>query len=248
MSYSVRQLARLSGVSVRTLHYYHEIGLLKPAFIKKNGYRSYEEKELILLQQILFFRELDFSLQEIRDIICRPNFQVVTALQDQRQMILLKQKRLSRLIKTIDTTIKHMNQQTSPQDEELYNAFQDTDVKNYQAEVKARWGNTQAYKQSQERTKKMTKSQMQKIKDEGTALTQSIADNMNKGIASPEIQHLITQHHASINQFYDCSLDMYRNLGKMYIEDPRFSTYYNKFNANLAAFMHQAINYYCDHK
>jgi len=248
MPYTVQQLARLSGVSVRTLHYYDEVGLLKPARVAKNGYRQYEEQELMRLQQILFFRELEFSLEDIKRIMTSPGFDVMRALQDQKHLLSLKRARLQALMKTIDTTITSMTNNQKMGDAELYDAFKDDDVKQYQDEVKQRWGNTDAYKQSMERTKKMTKKEMDKLKEDGKKHTQALADSMDKGPKHPDVQALIAKSHEGVNFFYDCSLDMFRNLGEMYVQDPRFTAYYEKFRPGLAVFMRDAIAYYCDNQ
>lgn len=246
MNYTVQQLAKLAHVSVRTLHYYDQVDLLKPSFVAKNGYRYYQQKELIRLQQILFFKELDFSLKDIQSMLSKPDYSVVEALKDQKKLMRLKKDRLDELIKSIDKTIKNMTNNQKIKDEELYDAFADDDVKQYQQEVKDRWGNTDAYKQSMAKVSKMTKAEMEKLKADGKALTQKIADNMDKGFDNPDVQELIAQAHQGVNFFYECSLEMYRNLGNMYVADPRFAAYYEKFRPGLAKFMQQAINYYCD--
>lgn len=244
--YSIQQLATLAGVSVRTLHYYHEIGLLTPAHVKNNGYRYYGEKQLLLLQQILFFKELEFPLDEIKRIVKSPYFDMETALQEQKKMLLLKSKRVEKLIQTINKTLRSMKQNEKLQDEELYDAFKDDDVKQYQDEVKQRWGNTDAYKQSMARVGKMTKAQMDKLKEDGKKFTQKLADAMDKDIQSKEVQDLIAEHYKGIQFFYDCSLEMYRNLGKMYVDDVRFTAYYDKFRPGLAMFVRDAIEYFCE--
>lgn len=246
--YFIQQLASLAGVSVRTLHYYDEIGLLTPDHIKSNGYRYYGEKQLLLLQQILFFKELEFPLDEIKRILKSPHFDMETALQEQKKMLVLKSKRVEKLIQTINKTLRSMKQDEKLQDEELYDAFKDDDVKQYQQEAKDRWGNTDAYKQSMARVGKMTKAQMQKLKEDGKAHTQMIADNMHKGVEHADVQALIEKSFQGVNFFYDCSLEMFRNLGKMYVEDPRFTASYEKFAPGLAVFMRDAIAYYCDVK
>ncbi len=248
MSYTVNQLAQLACISVRTLHYYDEIGLLVPSTIAKNGYRHYEDKELIRLQQILFFRELDFPLEEIKRMLDRPDFQVVEALRSHKRLIKLKRERLDGLIHTIDKTIKRMNNHQKIKTEELYDAFKDDDVKQYQEEVKNRWGNTDAYKQSQAKVSKMTKAQMEELKKKGKEHTQAIADNMHKGVDHPDVQALIKKSHDGVNFFYECSIEMFRSLGQMYVDDPRFTVYYEKFAPGLAVFMRDAIDYYCDQK
>lgn len=139
-----------------------------------------------------------------------------------------------------------MKQEKKLQDEELYDAFKDDDVKHYQDEVKQRWGNTDAYKQSVARVGKMTKAQMQQLKDDGKKFTQKLADAMDQDIKSKKVQDLIAEHSKGIQFFYDCPLEMYRNLGKMYVDDPRFTVYYDKFRPGLAIFLRDAIAYYCD--
>lgn len=246
MSYTVQALAKLANTSVRTLHYYDEIGLLSPSRVSRNGYRQYDEPELLKLQQILFFRELDFSLADIKRILSSPYFDMAAALADHRQLIELKRKRLTKLLTTIDQTIKKLNHKTTMSDEELYDSFKDEEMKEYAEEAKERWGNTEAYKQSQARVSKMTKAEMAKLKEDGKKHTQAIADAMDLGVDSPEVQALIKKSHEGVNFFYDCSLEMFRNLGQMYVDDPRFTAYYEKFRPGMAVFMRDAINVYCD--
>jgi len=245
MPYTIKQLALLANISVRTLHYYDEVGLLKPQRTK-NGYRQYEKQELLKLQQILFFRELDFSLEEIIKIIEKPGFDIIEALNKHKPLIKLRQKRLEKLIKTINKTIKYMKKEQTIKDEELYDAFKDADIKQYQQEVKKRWGNTGAYKQGMYRVSKMTKVEMEKMKEDGKKFTQLLADSMDKDIHDESVQALIAEHYKGIQFFYDCPLEMYRNLGNMYVADPRFAAYYDKFRPGLSVFMQNAINVYCD--
>jgi len=246
--YTIHQLAELAHVTPRTLRHYDHIGLLKPSARSRGDYRLYDEKELLKLQQILFFRELEFPLEEIKRIMGMPHFNQVAALKDQRRLLGMKKARLEKLISTITKTIKHMTDKTNFTPAELYDAFKDEDVKHYQEEVQQRWGNTEAYKQSAQRVKKMTKAEMEKLKVDGKAHTQAIADAMSKGPSHPDVQALIAKSHEGINFFYDCSLEMFRNLGQMYVDDARFSVYYEKFAPGLAVFMREAITIYCDNK
>lgn len=248
MGYTINQLAKLAGVSVRTLHHYDAIGLLQPSHRQTNGYRQYDQAELTRLQQVLFFRELDFPLADIQRMLASPYFDPVIALEDQKKLIQLKRARLNKLLRTITTTITHMNNNTTQDQSEMYDAFKDEAVQQYQDEVKQRWGNTTAYAQSQARVSKMTKQEMEQLKADGKKHTQALADAMPKGIAHPDVQDLIAKSHQGVNFFYECDSEMFRNLGKMYVEDPRFTAYYEKFAPGLAQFVHEAIDYYCDHK
>ncbi len=248
MTYTVSQLAKISGVTPRTLHHYDAIGLLSPSKHSRNGYRYYDDQELLRLQQILFFRELDFSLADIKKIIGQPEFDVISALHDHKKLIELKQKRLKKLTKTIDTTIKHMTHKQSATNEELYDVFKDTEVIKYQEEVKQRWGATGAYKQSMARVGKMSKAEMEELKKQQKELTQQLVEVIDKPIESDEVQELIRKHHQGIEFFYDCPLPMYRNVAQMYVDDSRFAAYYEAFHPGLAQFIYKAIQYYCDNQ
>ena len=244
MAYTVHELAERAHISVRTLHHYDNIGLLKPSSHGKNGYRYYEEKELVILQQILFFRELDFSLHDIRHIISQPDFHVIEALREQKKLMKLKQARLSNLVKTIDHTIRTMQQDKKMNDNDRYDAFKDDDVRKYQAEVKERWGNTDAYKQSTAKVASLRKVEMDSIKKSQKELTEKIAEAMKFPINDARVQALVQKHYDSINFFYDCNLDMYNNLARMYVEDPRFKANYDKVKPGLAEYLRKAIEYY----
>jgi len=246
MGYTVKQLARLAGVTVRTLHYYDEIGLLKPSFIKENGYRYYEERDAVRLQQILFFRELDFALEDIVQFINAPGYQMLKALADQKKLLEMKRARLDNLLETIQKTMVKLKEGESMSNEERFAAFADDHLEKYKDEVKARWGETEEYKQSVERAKHWTKKDIERFKAEGQDITLALARGMEKGIAHPEVQVQIERHFQYMNQFYDCSYSLYRNLGKMYVEDARFAENYNKVAPLLAEFMRDAIAYYCD--
>ncbi len=228
MPYSVHALAKLANVSVRTLHYYDEVGLVRPTRAKRNGYRQYEAADLLKLQQILFFRELDFSLDDIKRIVLAKSFDPKVALLDQRHLLGLKKKRLGNLIRTIDKTIRQLDTKRPMQDEELYEALSKEDEEAYAKEAKERWGNTEMYKQSQERYGRLTKEEKQKLKDDGEAFMKRVADTMKQGPKSASVQALIAQHYDALRAFYEPNLELYRGLANMYVSDPRFGAYYTK--------------------
>jgi len=245
MKYTVKQLAQLAGVSVRTLHHYDQIGLLKPAEVKANGYRQYGEQELLKLQQILFFRELEFSLDEIQRIINSPNFHLESALMDQRKMIELRKKRLNALIRTIDKTLQKLNLHTPMKDGELYDAFSDEQTKQYADEAKQRWGHTDAYKESQERVSKMTKGEMAEIQAANENLILRLVSKMHLDPADGEVQALVAEHFNALKYFYEPNLEMYSGMANMYVDDERFKAYYDKFQPSLAEFLSQGMKVYC---
>ncbi|CAN5177115.1 MerR family transcriptional regulator [soil metagenome] len=246
MRYTVKKLADLSSISVRTLHYYDEIGLLEPSYVALNGYRYYEEAELLKLQQILFFKELDFNLEDIVEMLSSPGFKKLEALEDQKKLLEGKRKRLRKLIITIEKTIETLKGDETMNANNMFDAFTDEELEKLKEETKEKWGETDAYKQSIERTKYWTKADYDRIKEEGIKCAQKLAEAMNLDVKSPEVQSLIHQHHQGIEIFYDCSVEMYRGLGQMYVSDKRFTIYYDKFKPGLAAWLQKAIEYYCD--
>lgn len=248
MSYSIKQLADLAGISVRTLHYYDQIGLLNPSRVKENSYRYYEDADLIVLQQILFFRELEFSLDDIKKIILSPDFDVAMALNDQKKLIKLKRDRLEMLLTTIDKTIKKINHKKIMADKDLYGGFSKEEMEKYAQEAKERWGHTDTYRQSQIRVKKMGKAGLQKVLEESGRITQAIASEMKSKSdpASDKVQSLIAQHYNGLRAFYEPNLEMYRGLAQMYVDDPRFKATYEKIAPGLAEFMRKAMIVYCD--
>lgn len=247
MKYTVQQLATLAGITVRTLHHYDAIGLLPPAQVKPNGYRYYGEAELLKLQQIMFFRELEFSLEDIKKILNNPRFDMSTALLDHRKLIELKRKRMTDLLRTIDKTLHKINNTKTMEDKELYDGFSSQEEADAMAkEAKERWGNTEAYKQSQERYGKLTKEEKLRIKEAGEELLKKIVTHMNKGAASPEVQKLIAEHYAGLRTFYEPSIELYRGLADMYVSDPRFAAYFEKYHKDLPGFMKEAMQVYCE--
>lgn len=248
MVYTIQQLATLASVSVRTLHYYDEIGLLSPAFVKNNGYRYYTKRELLRLQQILFFKELEFSLEDIKKIMLSKTYDPKKALGDQKIMFKLKKKRVEKLLLTLDKTIKSMNQKKEIKDEELYGGFTKEEMESYEAEAKERWGNTQAWKQSKERTKNWTKEEYKQAAEQGDALMKKIVAEMPKGPEHPDVQKLIAEHYNSLRAFYEPALEMYRGLGEMYVADERFKKYFTKYHPRMAEFMREAMIYFVEHQ
>ncbi len=247
-TYTVHELAELAGVSVRTLHYYDQIGLLSPARTKGNGYRRYSKPDLLKLQQILFFRELEFSLEDIKQIITAPGFDMAEALRDQRKLIELKRERLGRLIKTIDKTIKTIHNETTMDNKELYDNFSTEEMEELSAEAKRRWGNTDAYKESEQKLRNMDKAGWDKIKQEGHDILSKGAALIERGISpdSPEAEALIAEHYRHLHNFYTPSYEMYKGLADMYVTDPRFKAHFEQYHKDLPQFMHDAMIHYIE--
>ncbi len=246
-TYAVRQLAKLAGVSVRTLHHYDQIGLLQPTSRTAAGYRQYGEKDLLRLQQILFFKELDVPLSEIQAILDRPGFDQVKALQDHQVLLQQRADRLTRLVKTIEATIDQLSETNmSLTDADLYEGFSQEQIERYKQEARQRY-DVKIVEESEQRVRKLSKQQWAAIKAEGDAVTKQIAGLMDKPIGDPRVQKAIARHHAWVGNFYTVTPEIYRGLGQLYVEHPEFRANYDKQRKDMADFMQAAMTYYCDH-
>lgn len=248
MLYKVHILTKLTGVSARTLHYYDAIGLLKPAQTSKHGYRLYGQNELAKLQQILFFRELEFSLEKIQQIMRSPQYSVLGALYDQQKLLKLKDKHVHTLLTSIQKTITTMENNNPINQDEALSAFNDPDYLKYKNEVQERWGNTDAYKQSQERMKKLSKDDIAKLKADGIRFVKQLAKVFLSGAsaASEEMQKLVDEQYNALRFWYEPNYEMFKGLGDMYVADPRFTKYYDKHAPGLAKFVRDAMHVYSD--
>ncbi len=239
MTYTVQQLATLAKVTGRTLRHYDRIGLLRPAERGNNGYRQYSDADALRLQHILFYRELDVPLPEIKRILSRPDFDAPTALRSQKHLLELKRSRLGKIIKTIDRTLKRMDEQKPVTAEDLYGDLPKETYEAYEAEAKEHWGRTDAYKQSRERMKSWTKGDMAVMKAETDRNLKALVKLMEDGKAPTDsaVQKEITAHRAGINRFYDCTDEIYAGLADMYLADQRFADFYRNYHANLPEFL-----------
>ena len=245
-AYTVRELARLAGVTVRTLHHYDQIGLLKPSSRTAAGYRLYEQDDLLRLQQILFFRELDFPLEDIRRILDHPEFDRVKALERHRRMLLERSARLAALVRTIDRTIERLQEDTMPlTDAELYEGFSQEQIERYQREVREQY-DPKIVAESQRRVRQMSREQWAALKAEGQEVHLLLASLMGSAPDDPAVQAAIGRHFAMIGQFYTVTPEIYRGLGQLYVEHPEFRAFYESLAPGLAGFMQAAMNVYCD--
>jgi DNA-binding transcriptional MerR regulator len=247
-TYTVQQLARLAGVSVRTLHHYDHLGLLTPSARTAARYRQYGAADLLRLQQILFFKELDFPLADIQAILDDPGFDQVKALHDHRQMLLQEADRLGRLLKTIEKTISKLTEDnmTPMTDEELYEGFTPEQIERYTREANERY-DPKIVAESNRRVRNMSKAQWQAVKAEGGAVAQRLADLMDKQPNDAAVQAAIARHYAWVDNFWHPTAESYRGLGQGYAEHPEFRAFYEKYRPGLADFMCAAMAYYADH-
>lgn len=243
MRMQIKEFADFTGVSVRTLHYYDEIGLLKPAYVEEQtGYRYYDNVCLERMQEILFYRELDFPLKNICEMLSSPGYDRQDALEKQRRLLILKKKRLERLIDALDSVKRG---------ECVMKAFENKEYeetrKQYEKEVKERWGGTDAYKEHQEKTKGYSKENWQEANAGLEEILEEFALCKNGG-ASPDSKEALAlvkklQGHIT-NQYYTCTNEILAGLGKMYVADDRFRKNIDKHGEGTAAFVSEAIEKY----
>lgn len=243
--FTVKQLSRMAGVTPRTLHHYDAIGLLKPSRVGSNGYRYYDEPALLRLQQILFYRELDMPLEDIRKIIGRRNFDILQALEGHRQALDRKAARLNRLIQTVDNTIQHLKGQAHMSAKELFRGFTEEEEQRYTEEAMKMY-DPQTVKASVKKWKAYTDAEKERIGAEGAAVYTDLVAALPKGAASTEAQSAIARWRRHIAYFWVPTDDQLLGLVDLYNDDPRFRKNFDKVSPQLTGFMREAVRIYMD--
>ncbi len=251
MAYTVKAVAERAGVSVRTLHYYDDIGLLKPASVSASGYRLYTDADLERLQQVLFFRALDFSLQDIQSVLENPGFDRKQALLTHKKMLLERERRIRTLVRTIDRTIASMEGGAPMSADKIFDGLKElggpdaATLEAYKKEAYEKY-DKKLVDESYRRTSKYSKVDWTAILKESGEITNAIAGRMEEGPGDAEVQRRVAQWHQLINdRYYPCSLEIFRGLGDLYVQDGRFAANYEKVKPGLAAFMREAMLLYC---
>jgi DNA-binding transcriptional MerR regulator len=247
MLYTVNQLSKLAGVSVRTLHYYDEIGLLKPDSIRPNGYRQYDDQEVLKLQQILFYRELDLSLEDIKAILGRPDFDAVAALETHRLSLQGRVKRLERLIQTVDDTLLHMKGLKEMSPKQLFAALSDEEQEKYAKEAEQLY-DPAIVKESNRKYKALSAAEKSRIADEGNAAYAAIVAAIPFGPASPKAQAGVERWRKHMDYFWTPKMEQLLSLAEIYSADPRFKANFDKIDPRLAEFMKEAVGEYVKRK
>jgi MerR family transcriptional regulator, thiopeptide resistance regulator len=244
MDYSVGQVARYAGISVRTLHHYHEIGLLAPGGRTRAGYRRYAEGDLERLQQVLYYKELGFPLDEIATILDDPGTDAAAHLRRQHELLTRRMDRLRQMVASVERAMEAEKMGISLTPEERFEVFGDHDPAQHADEAEQRWGETDAYRQSRQRTKSYRKEDWLAIRAESESITQRMAAAMAAGTPAnaPAAMDIAEEHRRHIDRwFYDLGYPMHRGLAEMYLADPRFTANYENVAAGLAQYMHDAI-------
>ncbi|MGA4840428.1 MerR family transcriptional regulator [Streptomyces sp. G45] len=244
MSYSVGQVARLAKVTVRALHHYDEIGLLEPSERSHAGHRRYSDTDLDRLQQIRFYRELGFPLEEIAVLLDDPAADPREHLRRQHGLLTERITKLQEMAAAVQTAMEARRMGIDLTPEEKFEVFGDFDPDQYEEEARRRWGDTEAYAESRRRTAAYTKDDWQRISTAMDALHARMADLLDAGApaASPEAMDVAEEHRLLITgSSYDCSHEMHACLGDMYVADPRFTATYEAIRPGLAVYLRDAI-------
>lgn len=248
--FKVKEVANLTGVSIRTLHHYDRIGLLQPEAVTDAGYRLYSERDLERLQQILFFKEMDFTLQEIKDILDRPDFNRKESLKNHKALLLKKKKRLDEIIRTVEKTINSIEGGYQMKEKDMFEGFDMKEIeehqKKYSEEAKARYGK-ETVEKVEKRTANYTPDDWGNIQAKTEEIYQRLISGMADGPNDPAVQEAVADWRQFItDHYYDCTIDIFRGLGDLYVDDPRFTKNIDKYQPCLAAFFKRAIHHYCD--
>ena len=239
---TVKDVSKLTGVSVRTLHYYDAIGLLTPTKVTDTGYRMYDDTALSRLQSILLFRELQFPLKEIKEFLDSPDFNQEETIAQQIKLLELQYKHIGELIsfaREIQTKgVKTMN----------FEVFDTNEIEQYKAEVKSKWGNSKAYQEYKQRVVSHSEHNDSKFVNEIMSLFTDLGAMKQLPPTDKAVQEKIAALQAYINEnFYTCSNDILKELGEMYVCDDRFKKNIDRFGGEgTAKFVREAIFVYCE--
>jgi DNA-binding transcriptional MerR regulator len=250
-NYTVKQLAKMAGISVRTLHLYDKMKLLHPALRTRAGYRMYSETELLRLQQILFYKELDFSLKDIGLILDEPGFDIIKALEGHKKALSLKKARINTLLKTIDNTLHNLKNKTIMNADELYDGLSPQQAAAYRKEAIETYGN-EVVERAENHLKKLTKADMQGLITRQKDIAGAIYQLQDKDPESLQVQELIGMHYTNTRKLWgtehakDKQAEAYKGLGNLYLTDERFTLVDGKFDSNFALFIKIAMTYFAD--
>jgi DNA-binding transcriptional MerR regulator len=249
MEYTVQKLAQLAGVSARTLRYYDEIGILKPARVNSSGYRIYGQAEVNHLQQILFYRELGVELERIKDIMCSPKFDELQALKNHREKLLEKREQLELLLANVDKTIALNEGRITMSDKEKFEGFKqkliDDNEEKYGKEVREKYGDETVNKSNQK-----VKGMSQEEYDEAMQLANEVLDTLQAAFQTGDPAGELAQkaadlHRRWLSHWWDTyTKEAHAGVAQMYVDDPRFTAYYDERQPGMAEFLRDAVFVY----
>jgi MerR family transcriptional regulator, thiopeptide resistance regulator len=241
---NVGEVAALAGVTVRTLHHYDRIGLLSPSGRTTAGYRQYSPADLDRLHQVLLYRELGFPLDEVTTLLDDPDADPEAHLRRQHRLLRDRLERTSAMVAAVEKEMEARSMGISLTPEERFEVFGEHDPAQYEAEVSQRWGETDAYAQSKRKTAAYSKDDWVRIKADGADIERRFAEALRSGAApdSAEAMDVAEEHRQQITRnFYDCPPEMHAGLGRMYVEDERFTAHYEEIAPGLAQYVSTAV-------
>jgi len=241
--FTVKQLSKMAGVTPRTLHHYDDIGLLKPSRIGANGYRYYGEEALLKLQQILFYRELDFPLDDIKKIMGRRDFDVLGALHSHKDALQKQAARLNRLLATVDNTINHLKGEKVMSQKSYFEGFSEEEQEKYALEAE-QFYDPETVRESNRKWKAYSTGKKKAIMAEGSQVYQDMITAMPKGAASVDVQSIVERWRKHMDYFWTPNLDQLLGLANGYNDDPKFKANFDKMHPQLAEFMLEAVKVY----
>ena len=250
MEYTINKLAKLAGISTRTLRYYDEIGLLSPVRLSSNGYRIYGQKEVNRLQQVLFYRELEIPLEEIKNIMLSKDFDSMVALQSHLTALIAKRKKLDLLIANVEKSIMAEKGEIIMSDKEKFDGFieklVDDNEEKYGEEVRKKYGDD-VVNRSNAKVKGMTKEQYVEVEALSLELNNTLKAAFEQGDPAGELaQKTCELHKKWLCYFWDgYTKEAHIGVAQMYVDDPRFTDYYDKVAVGCAKFLHDAVLIYC---
>ena len=250
MEYTINKLAKLAGISTRALRYYDELGLLSPARVSSNGYRIYGQKEIDRLQQILFYRELGVSLEEIRNILASKDFDGLSALESHMTALLARREQLNLLVANVEKTIKTMKGEMIMSDQEKFEGFLqklvDHNEHQYGEEARAKYGDERVNR-SNAKVLNMSKEQFTELERLTEDLNETLKAALEQGDPASELAQKACELHKKWLCFYwdDYNKEAHKGVTQMYVDDPRFTAYYDKIAPGCAAFLRDAVAIYC---
>ena len=237
----------MAGVTPRTLHHYDDIDLLKPSRIGDNGYRYYGEEALLKLQQILFYRELDFPLDDIKKIMGRRDFDVLGALQSHKDALQKQAVRLNRLLATVDNTIHHLKGEKIMSQKSYFEGFSEEEQEKYALEAEQLY-DPETVCESNRKWKSYSTGKKEAIMAEGKQVYQDMIAAMPKGASSVEVQSIVERWRKHMDYFWTPNLEQLLGLANGYNDDPKFKANFDKMDPQLAGFMLEAVKVYVQGK
>ncbi len=241
--YTVKELSKLAGITPRTLHYYDEIGLLKPSQVGDNGYRYYGEEAVYRLQQIMLYRQMEIPLEKIGELMGRHDFDILSALQDHQAALEQKIVQMQQLVLTVEKTIEHLKGKTKMDNKELFKGLSKAQEEAYAKEAEQMY-DPEIVRASNKKWKGYSDEEKSRILQESGQIYVDMAAAIPQGAASDAAQTCVARWRKNMEHFWTPNLDQLVGLSELYNQDERFKANFDKVNSGLAEFFREAVKVY----